>query len=181
MATIPASTSAFTQDPLATDKRYKLLEAAMRKHGYQAHALIEALHTAQEAFGFLDDFTLRHVARALRLPPSKVYGVATFYNHFTLKPQGAHTCVVCTGTACYIKGAQRLLAAVEREWRIKPGGTTADNALSLLQARCFGSCAAAPVYSMDGAIRGGATDQALVDDVRHSLKAAAQPEKAVDA
>jgi bidirectional [NiFe] hydrogenase diaphorase subunit len=83
-----------------------------------------------------------------------VYGAATFYHFFSLKPQGKHTCVVCTGTACYIKGAPTLLSAVEQRYGIKPGQTTADGELSLVTARCLGSCGLAPAAVMDGAVHG---------------------------
>ena len=86
------------------DKRFKILEAHMKKHQFKHDALIEVLHKAQELFGFLDDDLLLFVAYKLKLPASRVYGVATFYHFFTLKPQGKHTCVVCLGTACYVKG-----------------------------------------------------------------------------
>ncbi|PIZ42148.1 NAD(P)H-dependent oxidoreductase subunit E, partial [Candidatus Aquicultor secundus] len=75
------------------------------------HSLIQTLHTVQETFGFLDEEAMRYMAAALRVPLSQVYGVATFYYFFTLKPPGEHTCTVCTGTACYIKGAEDLLRA----------------------------------------------------------------------
>ena len=87
------------------DKRFKMLDVAMKRHQFQPDALIEVLHTAQELFGYLDDDVLVYVGRSLRVPLSRVYGVATFYNFFSLKPQGEHTCVVCMGTACYVKGA----------------------------------------------------------------------------
>ena len=86
----------------------------MRRYGYQGHALIEALHAVQQSFGYLDEDALKFLAEALHVPPSRVYGVSTFYNFFTLKPQGVHTCVVCLGTACYVKGAEKVLAAVEK-------------------------------------------------------------------
>src|SRR4051812_8132950 len=98
----------------STDKRWRIVEATMRRHGYDEDALIESLHTAQESFGYLDDSALKYVAAALHVPVSKVYGVATFYHFFTLRPPGEHSCVVCMGTACYIKGAQRLLDQFER-------------------------------------------------------------------
>src|SRR3954447_4773200 len=91
------------------DRRFKLLEGAMKKQQFRQDALIEVLHAAQELFGYLEPGLLHFIARHLRLPPSRVYGVATFYHFFTLKPQGKHTCVVCTGTACYVKGADSLL------------------------------------------------------------------------
>ena len=108
------------------DRRWKLVDATMRKHGNEPSALIESLHTVQESFGYLDDVALRYVAQSLRVPYSKVYGVSTFYHFFTLKPQGEHTCVVCTGTACYIKGAQRLVDTVGDTVGIKAGETTSD-------------------------------------------------------
>jgi bidirectional [NiFe] hydrogenase diaphorase subunit len=140
--------------PPSQDKRWKLVDATIRRHGYQSHSLIEAMHTVQETFGYLDEGALKYVASALRVPLSKVYGVATFYHFFTLKPKGEHTCVVCMGTACYIKGAGGLLAAVEAKHGIKPGETTPDGKLSLLTARCVGSCGIAPAVVMDGEVVG---------------------------
>jgi bidirectional [NiFe] hydrogenase diaphorase subunit len=167
--TQPQSPAVAPDNRLAADKRYKVLEATMRRYGYQGHALIEALHTAQESFGYLDDFTLKHIGRSLHLPPSKVFGVATFYHHFTLKPQGAHTCVVCLGTACYIKGARAVLFAIEDHYRMKAGGTTSDNQLSILTARCFGSCALAPVVVLDSEAVGKVTPTALVQRIDEAL------------
>lgn len=140
--------------PPSPDKRWKLVEATIRKHGYQPHSLIESLHTVQECFGYLDEEALRFVAASLRLPLSKVYGVATFYHFFTLKPKGEHTCVVCMGTACYIKGAPTLLAGIEQKYGVKPGETTPDGKLSVLTARCVGSCGLAPAVVLDGDVAG---------------------------
>jgi bidirectional [NiFe] hydrogenase diaphorase subunit len=137
----------------------------MRRHGYQSHALIEVLHTVQDCFGYLDDLALRWVARSLRVPYSKVYGVATFYHFFSLKPQGAHTCVVCTGTACYIKGATALLNAVEINAKIKPGETTDNKQVSLLTARCVGTCGLAPVVVFDGEITGKVSPQQVSERI----------------
>jgi len=98
--------------PPSDDKRWRIVEATMRRNGYRRSALIETLHTVQETFGFLDEESLTFVAGSLRLPLSMVYGVATFYHLFSLKPAGAHSCVVCTGTACYIKGAAQILSEI---------------------------------------------------------------------
>jgi bidirectional [NiFe] hydrogenase diaphorase subunit len=130
------------------------VDATIRRHGRAGHSLIECLHTMQECFGYLDEQGLKYVATALRLPLSKVYGVATFYNLFTLKPQGEHTCVVCMGTACYIKGAQQILTALEQKYGVKPGETTTDGRLSVLTARCLGSCGLAPAVVFDGDVAG---------------------------
>ncbi|MBB1125331.1 bidirectional hydrogenase complex protein HoxE [Thiospirillum jenense] len=136
------------------DKRWKIVNATMRRTGYAEHALIEALHSVQDAFGFLDETAMTFVAESLDLPLSKVYGVATFYHLFTLKPKGRHTCVVCTGTACYIKGSTALLDGVQQQFGVTTGGTTPDQALSVLSARCVGACGLAPAAVIDGQVLG---------------------------
>lgn len=136
------------------DKRWKLVNATMRRNGYADHALIETLHSVQDAFGFLDETSLHFVAASLDLPLSKVYGVATFYHLFTLKPKGRHSCVVCTGTACYIKGANGLVDKLRERYAINPGETTEDGRLSVLTARCVGACGLAPAVVIDGDVLG---------------------------
>ena len=152
------------------DKRFKILETHMKRFQHQADALIEVLHKAQELFGFLDNGLLLFVARGLKLPPSRVYGVATFYHFFNLKPQGAHTCVVCMGTACYVKGADKVLAAVEKEVGVKVGETTPDNQLSLLTARCIGACGIAPAVVYDGAVTARQTPETALEQIKGWIK-----------
>ncbi len=151
------------------DKRWKIIDAKMRKLGYQPHALIETLHAVQEAFGFLDEVALKWVSASLRVPPSKVYGVATFYNFFALKPQGAHTCVVCLGTACYVKQSAQILEAIEAFAGIKSGETTADKQLSLLTARCIGACGIAPTVVYDGSVAGRMNSDQAVEKLKGYL------------
>lgn len=151
------------------DPRWKLVGAAMRRHGYRADALIEVLHAVQDAFGFLDEGSLRFVAASLRVPYSQVYGVATFYQHFTLRPPGKHACVVCMGTACYIKGAQALVEAVEEKLGIRTGRTTKDGKVSLLTARCLGSCGMAPAAVLDGAMHGKVEGAKLIAEISEWL------------
>jgi len=134
------------------DRRWKLVSATMRRHGHRRDALIETLHTVQQSFGYLDQDSLRYVALSLRVPLSRAFGVATFYHYFSLKPPGEHTCVICMGTACYIKGAQLLVAEIEKSFGVKPGQTTADGRISLLAARCIGSCGLAPAAVFDGEV-----------------------------
>ena len=140
--------------PPSDDKRWKIVETRMRRMGDRPAALIEALHAAQEAFGYLDADALHYVGDTLGVPHSRVYGVATFYSFFTLKPQGEHTCVVCTGTACYINGAKDILAGIERAMGVLPKQTTPDGKLSLLTARCLGACSLAPAVIVDGETQG---------------------------
>jgi bidirectional [NiFe] hydrogenase diaphorase subunit len=149
------------------DKRFKILEVHMKKHQFRHDALIEVLHKAQELFGFLDDDLLLFISYKLKLPAGRVYGVATFYHFFTLKPQGTHTCVVCMGTACYVKGADKILAAVEEDIKIKPGETTPDNGVSLLTARCIGACGIAPAVVYDGKVTPRQTPPAALEQIRN--------------
>jgi bidirectional [NiFe] hydrogenase diaphorase subunit len=135
----------------------------MRRLGNRPDALIEALHSAQEAFGFLDDDTLRYVGKSLAVPPSKVFGVATFYHYFTLKPKGEHTAVICTGTACYINGAGEILSAIGKELGVRPKETTEDGKLSVLTARCLGACSLAPAAIIDGEVEGRVTPKEFVN------------------
>jgi len=144
------------------DKRFKMLEATMKRHQYQADALIEVLHTAQELFGFLELDLLLYIAHSLKLPPSRVYGVATFYHFFSFAPKGEHCCVVCMGTACYVKGAANVLAAVEKGAHVQSGGTTPDQKLSLLTARCLGACGIAPAVVYDGTVAGKQTPESAL-------------------
>lgn len=145
----------------SNDKRWKLVNATMRRSGYADHALIEALHSVQDAFGYLDEEAMRFVADSLDLPLSKVYGVATFYHLFMLKPQGRHSCVVCTGTACYIQGAGALIEGIEQRFGVNPGETTEDGALSVMTARCVGACGLAPAVVIDGQVSGKLDSEAL--------------------
>ena len=136
------------------DDRFGLLDATIKRHRFAPDALIEILHAAQELFGYLQPDLLYYVAHSLKLPPSRVYGVATFYHLFNLAPKGQHTCVVCTGTACYVKGADRLLAAIVKWLGTPPGQTTAGGQVSLMTARCLGTCGLAPLAVYDGEVCG---------------------------
>ena len=148
------------------DKRFKILEVHIKRNQQRADCLIEVLHKAQELFGYLEDDLLLFVAYHLKLPPSRVYGVATFYHFFTLKPKGLHSCVVCLGTACYVKGANQLLAAVEEQTKIKAGETTTDGVVSLLTARCIGACGVAPAVVYDGTVCPRQTEELALRKVK---------------
>jgi bidirectional [NiFe] hydrogenase diaphorase subunit len=136
------------------DKRWRIVNGTMRKHGYSRNALIETLHTVQSSFGFLDVPAIKFVAKSLRVPLSQAYGVVTFYHFFSLKPPGRHTCTICTGTACYIRGSEKLVAETEKLLHIKVGQTTPDGEVSFTTARCVGACGRAPVALLDGELSG---------------------------
>jgi bidirectional [NiFe] hydrogenase diaphorase subunit len=174
-------------DATATvDKGQRLVDATLKRNQFRQDALIEVLHTAQSAYGFLAPEMLWYVARKLNLPPSKVYGVATFYNFFCLKPSGRHALVICQGTACYIRGAPKCAAAVRAAFGVADGQTTEDGALSVLTARCLGSCGMAPTGTLDGALLSQVTPEQLVARLRGTIAqdgavAAAAPERVATA
>lgn len=155
------------------DPRFKVIDRTLKRLQYQQDALIEVLHTAQESFGFLSPDILIYVARQLKLPPSWVYGVATFYHFFSLKPTGEHNCVVCLGTACYVKRAAEVLAGLQTFYGIESGQTTPDGKMSLSTARCLGSCGLAPVLVLDGEVIGRDIPELLLQRVQQRLAAGA--------
>lgn len=155
---------------IINDDRYKMVEKTMKKLGYERSALIQSLHSAQETFGYLENETLKFIARRLKLPFSKVYGVATFYHFFRLKPKGKHTIVVCMGTACYIKNAQQILQTLEERFDIKATQTTKDGLISLLSARCVGSCSLAPIAIYDNKAVGHLTQEQALKEAQEFIQ-----------
>lgn len=165
----PRTTAAAEAEHPSGDPRFTLIDRTLKRFRFQQDALIEVLHTAQEAFGFLEEDLLVYVARQLKLPPSWVYGVATFYHFFSLKPQGEHNCIVCMGTACYVKRAAEIVAALQAEYGVEPGQTTPDGKLSILTARCLGSCGLAPVIVLDGDVLARETPETTLTAVKGAL------------
>ncbi len=139
----------------------------LRRQGHRPDGLIEVLNRAQELHGQLTPALLRHVAAALRLPLSRVQGTASFYHLFRFKPPAAHRCVVCTGTACHVKGADALLRALERE--LAPGGAaeaTGAEAIELGTVRCVGTCGGAPLVVVDEQVWNHQTPASVLTGLR---------------
>jgi bidirectional [NiFe] hydrogenase diaphorase subunit len=151
------------------DPRFELLDRSLKKARYAQDELIELLHAAQDVFGYLSPEVLGYLARELRLPPSRVFGVASFYHLFSFAPSGAHTCTVCTGTACFVKGADGIVARIEAEHGVLAGGTTADGRLGLSTGRCLGSCGLAPVVVIDGVVHGNLGPDEIAALVREAI------------
>jgi bidirectional [NiFe] hydrogenase diaphorase subunit len=143
------------------DERYTIIDRTIKRFNFEKDALLEVLTAAQEAFGYLSNDLLVYVSNQLNVPLSRVYGVATFYHLFTFDPLGEHNFTVCAGTACYVKGAHKIEAAIHEEYGIKGGETTPDGLLSLTRARCLGSCGLAPVVIFDGEISGKETPESV--------------------
>jgi bidirectional [NiFe] hydrogenase diaphorase subunit len=151
------------------DNRRLLLEKAMKEHNYEESALLEILHRAQEIYGYLDKELLMDISQSLHLPPSHVFGVATFYSFFKLKRPGQHVVTGCLGTACYVKGVDEIMRAIESEYNIKRGESTPDGKLSLLVTRCIGACAMAPAIVVNDETITKATKEVVLQKIKEVL------------
>lgn len=149
------------------DSRMKRIAGAIRKQGAKHDALIEILHIVEDSFGYLPLEVMKYISMEMRVPASKIYGVATFYHFFSLKPKGEHNCVVCTGTACHVKGSLGILNQIEHVFGLKPGETTPDEKLGLQTARCLGCCGLAPVVVIDDEV----FPRVKADDVSNLIRA----------
>ncbi len=151
------------------DKQRIMLEKVLKEHNYQESALLEILHRAQEIYGYLDKDLMMDISGSLNLPPSHVYGVVTFYSFFKLRKSGEHVVTGCLGTACYVRGVEQIMEAIEQEFKLKRGGSTADGKLSLLLTRCIGACAMAPNIVVDDEVIGKATKEVVTQKIREVL------------
>ncbi len=142
----------------------------IRKHGAKKESLIPLLLDIQSQLNWLPEEVLREVADRLQIPLIDVYGVATFYKAFSLKPRGKHLITVCLGTACHVRGGQRIVEAISRELGIKPGETTKDMKFSLETVNCLGCCAIGPIVVIDGEYYGGMTPQKALSLIKRIEK-----------
>ena len=131
-----------------TDKLHDICEQYQNDPG----ELISILHATQGAFGYLPPEVQEVIAERLYIPVSRVYGVVTFYSFFTMTPTGKYPISVCLGTACYVRGAEKVLEELQRQLDIKTGETTLDGLFSLNSLRCVGACGLAPVISIAGKV-----------------------------
>ena len=148
-----------------TEEQERELKAFISAKKGERGCLMPILHEANRIYGYLPAEVQTMIADELDIPLAEVYGVATFYSQFSLKPKGKHRISVCLGTACYVKGADKVLSAVEKELRISCGELTPDRKFSLDSCRCVGACGLAPVAMVNGDVYGRLT----VDDVRGIL------------
>ena len=142
-----------------TSEQEKALREVIEKHRSERGCLMPILHEAQSIYGYLPSEVQTLIAEELNIPLSEVYGVATFYTQFSLQPKGKHRVSVCLGTACYVKGSDKILAAVERELGISCGECTQDGKFSIDSCRCVGACGLAPVMLVDDDVYGKLTDK----------------------
>lgn len=150
---------------IACEKLGELVDICA-EYGNRPGELINILHRAQDRFGYLPEEVQRVIAKQLSIPVSKVYGVVTFYSFFTMTPKGEHPISVCMGTACYVRGAEKVLDEFRRILKINVGETTPDNKFSLSSLRCVGACGLAPVVMIGKKVYG----QVVPDDVEKIIK-----------
>ena len=134
--------------------------------------LIPLLQDVQEQCGYISKEAVDRIGERLALPPSKVYGVATFYNQFRFRPPGRYHVQVCRGTACHVKGSARVLESLQAALGIGPGETTRDGLFSLEVVACIGACGLAPVIVVDGEFHAGVTPEAIESILDHCRKRA---------
>ncbi|NLV30015.1 MAG: NADH-quinone oxidoreductase subunit NuoE [Acidobacteria bacterium] len=125
-------------------------------------ALIPILQEVQESQGYLSREAVARIGRHLRLPATKIYGVATFYNQFRFQPRGKYHFTVCRGTACHVKGSNRVLEMAEKMLKLKAGQTSRDRLFSLETVACMGACGLSPVMNLNGEFYAKVTPQKLV-------------------
>ena len=130
--------------------------------------LIQILNEVQEQFGYIPKESQIKISEFLKIPMAEIYGVITFYSRFTLEPKGKYTISICLGTACYVKGSQKILDRLEERLKITSGQTTQDGMFSIDTTRCVGACGLAPVFTVNGEVYGKATVKKL-DEVLDKL------------
>lgn len=150
----------------------KTTESILKKHGYAGSRIIQVLTDIQAQYNYLPRENLEYVSRQLKVPLSKVYGIATFYAAFSLVPRGEHMVTVCTGTACFVRGVSDVLERIEDRLGIKAGCTTGDNKFTLETVNCLGACALAPIVVVDGEYHGQTTVQKVdaILDKHHEVE-----------
>ncbi len=146
----------------------ELLEPILAEYRDQKGAVIPILQKAQDLYGYLPEEAMKEIAKKSGISISQLYGVATFYAQFNLEPRGRHIISVCDGTACHVRGAPKLVKAVEDKFNLKAGGSDPDYQYTLEIVYCLGSCGLAPIALVNGQVFGNTTPDSLVKQI-HEL------------
>ncbi len=152
------------------EKKDKFLEKLFKTYKPEKDNLIQMLNEIQEHYGYVPQDVQKDLSEFLKIPMAEIYSVITFYSRFSLKPKGKYNISVCLGTACYVKGAQKIMDRLLDRLKIQPGETTEDGKFSIEETRCVGACGLAPVFTVNGEVYGKATVQKL-DQVLDELSA----------
>lgn len=169
---------------VAVDTQYDLhgkIEEIVAEYGAKPTALIMILQDIQKHYRYLPEEALRAVAKSMKLPLAQIYGVATFYRAFTLKPTGRNHICVCTGTACHVRQVVVIVDKLERDLGIRAGETTVDGEVSLETVNCLGACALGPLVTANGIYYGNMTVtkvDKMLSDVLHKKRVSETTEEA---
>ena len=152
------------------NKVHEFMQEIKKTYKEEKDNLIPILEEIQEKFGYIPLEAQKGVSEFLKIPMAEIYGVITFYSRFTLKPKGKYAISVCLGTACFVKGSQKIMDRLKDRLKIESGETTKDGLFSIDETRCVGACGLAPVFTVNGEVYGKATVQKL-DQVLDELVA----------
>lgn len=151
------------------NKKDEFLEKLFEEYKPIKDNLIQMLNEVQEHYGYIPMHAQKELSEFLKVPMAEIYGVVTFYSRFSLKPKGKYNIAVCLGTACFVKGSQKIMDRLKDRLKIEPGETTKDGKFSIEETRCVGACGLAPVFTVNGEVYGKATVQKL-DQVLDKLE-----------
>ena len=140
------------------------LEELFKIYKPEKDNLIQMLNEIQEHYGYVPMYVQEELSEFLKIPMAEIYGVVTFYSRFSLEPQGKYKISVCLGTACFVKGSQKIMDRLKERLKIEPGQTTKDGLFSIDETRCVGACGLAPVFTVNGEVHGRATVK-MLDEV----------------
>jgi len=143
------------------EKKDKFIEELFSIYQPVKDNLIQMLNEIQEHYGYVPMWVQKELSEFLSIPMAEIYGVITFYSRFSLKPKGKYNISVCLGTACFVKGSQKIMDRLLERLKIEPGETTPDGKFSIEETRCVGACGLAPVFTVNGEVYGKATVQKL--------------------
>jgi NADH:ubiquinone oxidoreductase subunit E len=150
------------EHPDITDEMWTRVDEVIHANRPIAGSIITALRECQDVVGYLPVELLDYISAGLNLPPSDVYGVASFYSLFSMQPKGRHTIKLCLGTACYVKGIKEVMNRIENQYNVKEGGTTEDRRFSLEGVRCLGACGLAPVMVIGADTHGDVSSDKII-------------------
>ena len=143
------------------NKKDLFLEKLFEEYLPEKYNLIQMLNEVQEHYGYVPMHVQKELSEFLNVPMAEIYGVVTFYSRFSLEPQGKYKISVCLGTACFVKGSQKIMDRLVDRLKIKEGETTKDGLFTIEQTRCVGACGLAPVFTVNGEVYGKASVQKL--------------------
>ncbi|MBR3249558.1 MAG: NADH-quinone oxidoreductase subunit NuoE [Clostridia bacterium] len=143
------------------NKKDEFLEKVFSEYQPIKDNLIQILNEVQDHYGYIPVHAQTAISEFLNMPMAEIYGVITFYSRFTLKPKGKYNIAVCLGTACFVKGSQKIMDRLKEKLKIEAGETTPDGKFSIEETRCVGACGLAPVFTVNGEVYGKATVQTL--------------------